>query len=412
MKPESLMMSHGYNASWSENAIKPPVFLTSTFAFNTAEEGKHFFALAYGLKEPENGEKEGLIYSRINHPNAQIAEERLCVWDKTDEAALFSSGMAAMSSMFMAFLKPGDSMLYSVPLYGGSTAFIQYILVNFGIKVVPFHYTLSQSDIHALVEAEGIADSLKMIYTESPANPTNMVIDIEACSDIAKHYSTADKKVRLAMDNTYMGPVWQNPKEFGVDLILYSATKFIGGHSDLVAGACLGSAEDMLQVKKMRSLFGGMIDPNTAWMITRSLETLSIRCNKQEENAIEVANFLDKHPKIEKVMFPGLPENEQQRALIAKQCKGVGAMISFNVLGGEAEAFKFLNATKLIKLAVSLGSTESLAQHPFSMTHSVVPAEEKLASGIGENLIRISVGVEDAQDLIDDIAQALDVIGS
>tara|TARA_R110001592_G_scaffold359340_3_gene665675 strand:- start:39442 stop:40677 length:1236 start_codon:yes stop_codon:yes gene_type:complete len=411
MKPESLMMSHGYNASWSENSIKPPVFLTSTFAFNSAEEGKRFFELGYGLKEPNEGEKEGLIYSRINNPNAQIAEERLCVWDKTDEAALFSSGMSAISAMFMAFLKPGDTLLYSVPLYGGSTAFIQYILVGFGIKVVPFHYTLSPDEIHALIEKEGIADSLKMIFTESPANPTNTVIDIEACTNLAKQYSTADKKVRVAMDNTYMGPVWQNPKEFGVDLILYSATKFIGGHSDLVAGACLGSSEDMLLVKKMRSLFGGMIDPHTAWMISRSLETLSIRCKKQEENAIEVANFLAKHPKVEKVMFPGLPENEQQKALIEKQCNGVGAMISFNVVGGEAEAFKFLNATKLIKLAVSLGSTESLAQHPYSMTHSVVPADEKIASGIGENLVRISIGVEDAQDLIHDISQALDVMG-
>lgn len=410
MKPESLMMSHGYHAAWSENSIKPPVFLTSTFAFNSAEEGKHFFELAYGLKEPENGEKEGLIYSRINNPNAQIAEERLCLWDKTDEAALFASGMAAMSSMFMAFLKPGDTLLYSIPLYGGSTAFIQYILVSFGIKVVPFHYTLSPEEIQALIEKEGIADSLKMIYIESPANPTNMVIDIEACVNIAKQFSTEGKKVRVAMDNTYLGPVWQNPKKFGVDLILYSATKFIGGHSDLVAGACLGSAEDMLQVKKMRSLFGGMIDPHPAWMISRSLETLAIRCKKQEENAIELANFLVNHPKIEKVMFPGLPENDQQKALIEKQCNGVGAMISFNVKGGEKEAFKFLNATKLIKLAVSLGSTESLAQHPFSMTHSVVPAEEKLASGIGENLIRISVGVEDAQDLIADVSQALDAM--
>lgn len=411
MKPESLMMSHGYNAAWSENSIKPPVFLTSTFVFNSAEEGKRFFELGYGLKEPKEGEKAGLIYSRINNPNAQIAEERLCVWDKTDEAALFSSGMSAISAMFMAFLKPGDTLLYSVPLYGGSTAFVQYILVQFGIKVVPFHYLLSSEEIHKLIEKEGIADSLKMIYTESPANPTNTVIDIEECVKVAKHYSTADKKVRVAMDNTYMGPVWQNPKEFGVDLILYSATKFIGGHSDLVAGACLGSAEDMLLVKKMRSLFGGMIDPHTAWMISRSLETLAIRCKQQEANAIEVANFLVKHPKVEKVMFPGLPENEQQKALIEKQCNGVGAMISFNVIGGEAEAFKFLNATKLIKLAVSLGSTESLAQHPFSMTHSVVPSDEKIASGIGENLIRISVGIEDAQDLIDDISQALDAMG-
>lgn len=410
MKPESLMMSLGYQPKLSENSIKPPVFLTSTFAFNSAEEGKHFFELGYGLKEPKDGEKEGLIYSRINNPNAQIAEERLSYWDKTDECALFSSGMSALSSMFMAFLKPGDTLLYSVPLYGGSTAFIQYILINFGIKVVPFHYTLSPAEIKALIEKEGIADSLKMIYTESPANPTNSVIDIEACSKLAKEYSTPEKRVLLTMDNTYMGPVWQNPKQFGVDLIIYSATKYIGGHSDLVAGACLGSAEDILMVKKMRSLFGGMIDPHSAWMISRSLETLSIRCKKQEENAIEIANYLAKHPKVEKVMFPGLPENEQQAELIKKQCNGVGAMISINVKGGEAEAFRFLNALSLVKLAVSLGSTESLAQHPYTMTHSVVPADEKIASGIGENLVRLSVGIEDAQDLIQDLEKAFQAI--
>lgn len=407
MKPESLMMSHGYNAKWSENSIKSPIFQTSTFSFNTSEEGKRFFEVAYGLKPANEGEKEGLIYSRMNNPNAQIAEERLCLWDKTEECALFSSGMAAISSAFFTFLRPGDCILYSTPLYGGSISFIQNILVQYGIKIQPFPFDASQQEIEQLIEDKGIKDSLKMIYIESPANPTNALLDISICANLAKKLSNANKKVLLAMDNTYLGPYWQNPAEFGVDLVLYSATKYIGGHSDIVAGACLGTAENIKAIKSTRAMFGGMIDPHTAWLIQRSLETMAIRCKQQEIGAMAVAKFLQGHKNIKRVMYPGLPENTLQEVLLKKQCKGSGAMISFEVNGGEAEAFKFLNGLKLVKLAVSLGSTESLAQHPYTMTHSAVPENEKLKGGITSALIRLSVGVEAAEDLIQDLESAL-----
>lgn len=409
MRPESLMMSHGYEPSWSEGAIKCPIFQTSTFVFKTAEEGKRFFEVAYGLREKEPDERLGLIYSRLNNPDLEILENRLCLWDDAEECAVFESGMSAISTMLLAYLSPGDLLVHSNPLYGGTDHFMNHVLRRFGIRTVGFDPWDDCATITEKIQAAG-AENLKMIYVETPANPTNHLIDISCVVDIAKQLSTSERRVLVAVDNTYMGPIWQNPLKLGADLILYSATKYIGGHSDLIAGACLGSKALMAPVRSLRTYLGSMAGPWTGWLLMRSLETLKVRMDRQASNAKHVADFLRDHPKVEKVYYPGhLTEADGiQYEIFKKQCLSGGAMLSFHVSGGEAEAFRFLNALTLAHLAVSLGSTESLAEHPATMTHADVDPHLKQAMGITESLIRFSVGVEHYEDLIADLKQALD----
>lgn len=411
MRPESLMMSHGYEPSWSEGAIKCPIFQTSTFVFKTAEEGKRFFEVAYGIREQDPGEKLGLIYSRLNNPDLEILENRLCLWDEAEECTVFESGMSAISTMLLAYLSPGDVILHSNPLYGGSDHFMNHVLTRFGVKVVGFDPWDDCEKIESIIKEAG-AEKLRMIFVETPANPTNHLIDIECTASLAKQFSTDDRKVLLAVDNTYMGPIWQNPLKLGADVVLYSATKYIGGHSDVIAGACLGSKEVMAPIRALRTFMGSMAGPWTGWLLMRSLETLKVRMEQQARNAAKVADFLRDHPKVEKVHYLGhLTEKDgQQYEVFKRQCISGGAMMSFHIKGDEAEAFRFLNALKLVHLAVSLGSTESLAEHPNTMTHADVDHDLKKAMGINGGLIRLSVGVEFYEDLITDLKQALEQV--
>jgi methionine-gamma-lyase len=413
MRPESLMMSYGYKPSLSEGAIKCPIFQTSTFVFNTAMEGKRFFELAYGLREKDAGEELGLIYSRLNNPDLEILENRLCLWDQAEDCAVFESGMSAISTAMMEFMVPGDLLLYSRPVYGGTDHFINHFLKKLNIEAVGFYATDTKEQIIERIQATGKADRLAMIHIETPANPTNALIDIEMCAEIKNHFSTEEKQVILSVDNTYMGPVWQHPLKHGADLVLYSATKYIGGHSDVIAGACLGSKQLMARVKGLRTFLGNMAGPWTGWLLMRSLETLKIRMEQAALNASHVARFLENHAKVEKIYYLGtIPKNgsERDKMIYARQFTSSGAMIAFDIKGGEAEAFRFLDSLKLIKLAVSLGGTESLAEHPQTMTHADVPMEDKKVMHITEKLIRLSVGVEHYNDLIADIGQALDQI--
>lgn len=406
-RPESLMMSYGYKPELSQGAIKSPIFQTSTFVFEKAEDGKAFFELAYGLREKGEKEEMGLIYSRLNNPDLEILENRLCLWDGAEEAAVFASGMAATSTTLLAMLNPGDVILHSEPIYGGSDYYIKNILKKFGITAVGFKANATAEEVDKLIQEKNIGEKLAMIFIETPANPTNHLVDIQACAELAKKYSTPDKKVLLTVDNTFLGPVFQHPLKHGADLIIYSATKFIGGHSDLIAGACLGSAALIKQVKGMRTFSGSMASPWTGWMLMRSLETLKIRMERSAKNAKVVAEWLVNHPKVEKIHYLGMLEDKpQQKAIFEKQCVAAGSMIAFDIKGGEAEAFKFLNNLKLMKLAVSLGGTESLAEHPASMTHSDITPADRAVMGIGENMVRLSIGVEHPDDIIADMEQA------
>lgn len=412
-QPESLMMSYGYKPALSEGAIKCPIFQTSTFVFKNAMEGKRFFEVAYGLREKEQDEELGLIYSRLNNPDLEILENRLCLWDGADDCAVFESGMSAISTVMMEFLSPGDLLLYSKPVYGGTDHFINHFLKKMNIESIGFMAGETSDQIIQKIEATGKADRLKLIHIETPANPTNALIDIEMCAQIKAHFSNENNSTVLSVDNTYMGPLWQHPLKHGADLVLYSATKYIGGHSDVIAGACLGSKELMTRVKGLRTFFGNMAGPWTGWLLMRSLETLKVRMEQQAANAKQVAAYLDSHPMVEKVYYLGNKAKTgttEEKEIIERQFSSYGAMISFDIKGGEKEAFKFLDSLQLIKLAVSLGGTESLAEHPQTMTHADVDHDDKLVMNITEKLVRISVGVEHANDLIQDIEQALEKV--
>ena len=410
-QPESLMMTHGYKPELSEGAVKCPIFQTSTFVFQTAEEGKAYFEIAYGLREKEADENLGLIYSRINNPNLEILENRLCLWDKADDCAVFESGMSAISTVLLEFLKRGDLLLYSSPTYGGTDHFIQHFLEKMGVITVSFTPDQTKEEIIANINATGYGDRLSLVYIETPANPTNDIIDMRMCREIADHFQVSSKQVYLAVDNTYMGPLWSHPLEHGADLVLYSATKYIGGHSDLIAGAVLGNSEVMSRVKVLRTFLGNMISPHTAWLLLRSLETLKVRMEQQARNAEQIANFLEAHDKVEKVYYLGLiPKSNKQYKLYKAQYSSPGAMVSFDIKGGEKEAFEFLNNLSLIKLAVSLGSTESLAQHPATMTHIGVDPATREQLGVTGQLVRLSIGVEYHEDLITDINHALSMV--
>lgn len=411
MQPESLMMTAGYDKEWSQGAIKCPIFQTSTFVFNKAEEGKAFFEVAYGLREKNALENVGLIYSRLNNPNVEILEDRLKIWDAAEDCACFNSGMSAISTVFFEFLKPGSLFVYSAPIYGGTHHFIQHVLTAFGIEGIPFGPNDTKDDILQKINAHPLKDHMKMIYVETPANPTNHLFSLTMCSEIAKGISKDDNKVLLVVDNTYMGPIWQHPLELGADLVIYSATKYIAGHSDLIAGAVSGSKQLIQRVKVLRTFFGNLPSPNTAWLLMRSLETMKIRMEQQQANAKIIAQHLCKHPKVAKVYYLGLLEKgSSQWEIFNQQCKGEGAMLSFDIVGGEKEAFTFLNHLKLIQLAVSLGSTESLAEHPATMTHIDIPEDEKKVMNITSSLIRLSIGVENADDLIADVEKALEKV--
>lgn len=408
VKPQTEIFSKGYDPQRSEGAATPPVFRTSTFIFKTAAEGKRAFEIAYGLDTMKQGESPALIYTRVNNPNSEILEDKVIGWDGAEAAAVFSSGMGAISSACLAFLKPGDTLVFSDPVYGGTEYLFRHLLPSFQIKTKHFPAGATLAEMEAFVKDD---PTVKVIYLESPANPTMLMSDIAAARAIADKYSDDKRKIIVMMDNTFMGPIFSAPIKHGADVLLYSATKFFGGHSDLVAGLALGRRDLIGQIKVMRTILGSNSDPDTAWLIHRSLGTLQIRMEKQQENAVKIVEFLRKHPKIERVAYPGLPEmGERQVELWKKQCTGTGSVISFLVKGGECEAFKVLDAVHHMKLAVSLGGIETLIEHPGTMTHSDMTPAEKINAGIMENMIRLSVGLEDPDDLIADLKQALEKI--
>jgi methionine-gamma-lyase len=409
LSPESLMMSYGYKPELSQGSVKCPIFQTSTFVFQTAEEGKAFFELAYGLRAKRVNEELGLIYSRINNPDLEILEDRLTLWDKAEAAAVFQSGMSAISTVLLEFLKPGDLLLYSNPIYGGTHHFIHHVLAKWGVHSIPFRPGETEEEIRQRVFDSELHHKLAMIYVETPANPTNDLIDMAMCSRLAASYSHNNKQVLLAVDNTYMGPLWQHPLKHGADLVIYSATKYIGGHSDVIAGAVLGNSALIKRIKTLRTFLGNMCSPHTGWLLMRSLETMKVRMEQQAFSAGRVAQFLRGHAKVEKVYYLGFCEGDQRR-IRDEQCIGDGAMLSFDIAGGEKEAFTFLNNLQLIRLAVSLGSTESLAEHPATMTHVDVPDSEKEILHISPKMIRLSIGVENYKDIIWDIEQALEKV--
>jgi len=409
LKPETLMLGYGYDPALSEGAVKPPVFLTSTFVFRSAEEGRDFFDYVSGRKQPPEGSAAGLVYSRFNHPNSEIVEDRLAVYEGAESGVLFSSGMSAITTTILAFARPGDVILHSQPLYGGTETLLSRTMANLGIGAVGFVDGVSEPAIRAAAQAARGKGRVSLILIETPANPTNTLVDIRLLRQIADEIGRAQGfRPLLVCDNTLLGPLFQHPLAHGADVSVYSLTKYVGGHSDLIAGATLGSKATIGPIKALRGSVGTQLDPFSCWMLGRSLETLALRMERANTNARLVAEFLRDHAKVGKVHHLAfLEDGSKEQAVFARQCSGAGSTFSFDIKGGEKQAFAFLNALQIFKLAVSLGGTESLASHPAAMTHSGVPAEVRDRIGVLDTTIRLSVGIEHPDDLIADLAHAL-----
>lgn len=409
LHPQSQMMGFGYDPALSEGSLKPPIFLTSTYVFPNAAAGKRFFEGVTGVRP---GGAEGLVYGRFNGPDQEILEDRLALWDGTEDALAFATGMAAIATALLTFVRPGDVIVHSAPLYAATETLIGKVFARLGVTFLDFPASATQPEIEAVLRAAQARGRVAVIYLESPANPTNALVDIEAVvAARAAVLGDGPDRPPIMIDNTFLGPFWATPHKQGADLVLYSLTKYVGGHSDLVAGACLGSTALLTPMRALRNTLGTITDPHTAWMLLRSLETLTLRMERAGENAAKVCDFLANHPKIERVGYLGhLEPGSRMADIYARHCTGAGSTFSVFVRGGEAEAFRLLDNLKLVKLAVSLGGTESLASHPAAMTHLSVARDRKADLGITDNLVRVSIGVEHAPDLLADFAQALDAV--
>ena len=415
LQPETQMMGYGYDPKLSEGSLKPPIFLTSTFVFRNAQDGKDFFDFTSGRRQPPPGQAAGLVYSRFNNPNLEVLEDRLALWEGGEAACVFSSGMSAISTTLWAYLKPNDVLLMSEPLYGGTETLIDKTMPAFGIGAVRVADAINRQAVMAgakaaLEKAKARGGKVGLLVTETPANPTNSLVDLKLWREASEWIAGQQDGFRppVAVDNTFLGPVFQKPLEQGGDLVMYSLTKYVGGHSDLVAGGVIGAKAMVAPVRALRSSLGTQLDPNTSWMIMRSMETLALRMRAAADNAARVADFLAQHPKVASVNYLGhLKSGDPRAEVFARQCQSAGSTFAFSIRGGEAEAFRMLDALQVMKLAVSLGGTETLISHPASTTHSGVPKETRDRMGVTDALIRISVGIENADDLIADLEQAL-----
>ncbi len=413
LRPESLVMGYGFDPHLSEGAIKPPVFQTSTFVFKSAEHGAAYFRKSRGQELSDDMKDPGLAYTRINNPNLEILENRLTLFDGGEDALAFSSGMGAITTALLAFAERDQVYVYSSPLYGPTEMFLKDFLPKFGVKSISFPADAPKEVVEETFARARKMGEISVVYVETPANPTNAIVDLDLCMELAGKTAKSQSIRPVVMsDNTMQGPIGQTPLiTSGIDLVLYSVTKYIGGHSDLIAGAAIGSAKVISRIRSLRTVFGTVPSPDTCWLILRSLETLKLRVNEAAKNARICAEFLQNHPKISQVRYLGfLEEGSSKKEIFDRTCLSAGSTFSFDVKGGQEAAFRMLNSLKLIKLAVSLGGTESLMCHPGSTTHSGVPAAMRQAQGYTDGLIRFSVGIENANDLLVDLEQALDAV--
>jgi methionine-gamma-lyase len=407
LHPETLMVGYGFDPALSEGAVKPPVFLTSTFVFKTAQEGKEFFDVVAGRKPPPSEHGAGLVYTRFNHPNSEIVEDRLAVFEGAEAAVIFASGMAAITTALLAHVRPGDVVLHSRPLYGGTDTLIGKTLAPLGINAVGFEDGVDEKGMRRAAEDARKVGRVSVVLIETPSNPLNSLVDIEASRRVADELERIEGfRPVVICDNTLLGPIYQKPLAHGADLVVYSLTKYVAGHSDLVAGAVTGGKDKVKVIKQLRGAIGTQLDPHSAWMIGRSLETLTLRFEAATKSADRIAVFLAEHPAVAKVHHPAYFTGAM-REVFQRQCTGGGSTFSFDIKGGEREAFRFLDSLQLFKLAVSLGGTESLTCHPATTVHSGVPRDVRERMGISDATIRLSIGIENAEDLIADLTNAL-----
>ena len=370
-------------------AVIPPIYQTSTFKFKNADHGARLF----------QGEDTGYIYSRISNPTVEALEDAVAILEGGAKSIACSSGMSAAFTLIASILKSGDHCICTASAYGTTVTLLQNVLPNFNIST-------SFVDTHKIANVErAITPSTKLIWLESPSNPTMMLSDIPAICHIARKHN-----VKVAVDNTFCSPILQSPFELGADYVVHSMTKFLNGHADVVAGIIVLKTEDEYpHFRSMMNNFGGVLDPNSSFLVHRGLKTLKIRVEQCQENARVIAEFLEKHPKVESVLYPGLKSHPQYE-LAKRQMLGPGALMVFDVKGGFEAGKKVLNNTHLIQLAVSLGGIDSLIEHPASMTHALMGPDARLKAGITDGQLRLSVGIEDINDLLTDLTNALEHI--
>ncbi len=370
-------------------SVVTPIYQTSTFEFENANHGAQLFA----------GETDGFIYTRIGNPTIRSLEEKLAALENAKFAVAFASGMGAVSALYASFLEQSDHIVSTAAVYGPSRGLLETYFKSFGVAAT----FIDTSDPFAVEKA--INGNTKLIYIETPTNPTITLTDIEQVAAIAHQYG-----IPVAVDNTFASPVLQNPLELGADIVLHSLTKFINGHADIVGGALITNDEKIdRKFRKTMAYFGTNMDPHQAYMVYRGAKTLSLRVLRAQENALAVAEFLENHPKVGWVKYPGL-KSHPQYDLARKQMRGPGSMLSFGIKGGLNAGKTLMNSVDLAKLAVSLGGVETLIQHPASMTHASLSKEAREAAGITDDLVRFSVGIENAEDIIADLEQALNKI--
>ena len=415
LHPDSIAVGHGYDPADAWGAAKPPIVLTSTYVYPNAQAAKDFHRAFFdGATQGEHGGPipDGFIYSRLGHPNLSMVEKRMAALDRAEDTAGFNSGMAAISTLAWAFLRPGDSVVNSRPIYSGSDNLLNTVLPDFGIHVEGVVDACDEAAIRAAADAAMARGPLALFMVESPANPTAAMVDIALVRRIAEEIGARQgRRPLVSVDNTFLGPLLQNPLEHGADLTVTALTKYCGGHSDLLAGSISGSRDLIGKIKSLRMVLGNHMEPFTAWLMLRSIESLAVRTQRACSNAAVVAVFLRDHPKVAKVTYLGfLPQGSAARAVYDRQCGSAGSTFSFTVKGGEAEAFALLDQLKLLKLAVSLGGSETLICHPATTTHYNIPRERRQASGITDGTLRLSVGLEHPDDLVAELARGLDAI--
>lgn len=408
LHPDTLAVGFGYDPADAFGAVKPPIVLSSTFAYPSATAAKDAHRAYFDGPAPDRDAP--YIYARLDHPNLAMLQTRLAALDGAEDAAAFSSGMAAISATLLAHLRPGDSLLHTRPLYGGTHGLIYGPLAGLGIVGFAIEDGLEEASV---AEAAGSALShgpVGLIHIESPANPTTGLADIAMIARFADALGErTGRRPAVSVDNTFLGSLLQQPLRQGADLCLTSLTKYHGGHSDLLGGCLTGSLARVGPVQKLRTLLGTHMDPFTSWLLLRSLETFPLRNRRASENAGTVAAFLRDHPKVESVTYLGfLGSGTPARAVFDRQCAGAGSTFSFRIRGGESDAFTVLDRLRVFRMAVSLGGTESLICHPATTTHYAVPPALRKEVGVDDASLRISVGIEHPDDLVADLAQALD----
>jgi cystathionine beta-lyase/cystathionine gamma-synthase len=403
VRPPTAVFTRGFDPTLSAGSARPAVFRSSTYIFSSPENAERAFSITLGKSHAAEGERVDLIYARLSHPNADILEDQIIPLEPgAKTAAVFNSGMAAISTLFLTVCQPATSFVFTTPLYGGTHHLIHHLLEPLGMHGIP----VPAGDTPGLMKAVRQTKDLSLIFIETPANPTLRMSDIAAASEAAGGHA---ERPLVIVDNTLMGPVFQHPLSLGADLAVYSATKYLSGFSDMLAGVILGKDPEIIQqLRGTRAILGNILQPDECWLLDSRLPTVTFRMNRQSKNAQHIVEGLAEHPKIQKIYYPLLFREPEQMRIRDRQCRFAGAMVSFDVVGGKAGAFDFLRRLTIAKNAVSLGGVETLACHPATTTHSEMSEEDLVAAGIGDGLVRISVGVEDWRDLLHDFRQALD----